>query len=91
MKVNVGVTDKSVRIVVGAALIVLTLMGTIGVWGWIGIVPFATGLLNFCPLYSLLGVNCSGLIKPDTFLGGNITTMKEVFNDKHTTIVYNRL
>jgi hypothetical protein len=34
---------------------------------------------------------CSGLIKPDTFLGGNITTMKEVFNDKHTTIVYNRL
>lgn len=35
--------------------------------------------------------NCSGLIKPDTFLGGNITTMKEVFNDKHTTIVYNRL
>ena len=38
-----------------------------------------------------LGVVCSGLIKPDTFLGGNITTMKEVFNDKHTTIVYNRL
>ena len=57
MKANVGVTDKSVRIVVGAALIVLTLMGTIGVWGWIGIVPLGTGLLNFCPLYSLLGVN----------------------------------
>ena len=51
------------------------------------------------PLYQLYigsrnngsGSKCSGLIKPDTFLGGNITTIKEVFNDKHTTIVYNRL
>lgn len=57
MQENVGVTDKSVRMLVGAMLIVLTLMGTIGVWGWIGIVPFATGLLNFCPLYTLLRVN----------------------------------
>jgi hypothetical protein len=57
MKANVGVTDKSVRIVVGALLIVLTLMGTIGVWGWIGIVPLVTGLMNFCPLYTVMGAN----------------------------------
>ncbi|MDP2379531.1 MAG: DUF2892 domain-containing protein [Pseudohongiella sp.] len=57
MKANVGVADKSVRIVAGAVLIVLTLMGTIGVWGWIGIVPLLTGLMNFCPLYTVLGVN----------------------------------
>ncbi|TFH74966.1 DUF2892 domain-containing protein [Gammaproteobacteria bacterium LSUCC0112] len=57
MKANVGVVDKSVRIVAGALLIALTLMGTIGVWGWIGIVPLVTGLMNFCPLYSVLGVN----------------------------------
>ncbi|PKO45233.1 MAG: hypothetical protein CVU29_08530 [Betaproteobacteria bacterium HGW-Betaproteobacteria-22] len=24
---------------------------------WIGVVPLATGLLNFCGLYALLGVN----------------------------------
>jgi hypothetical protein len=57
MKANVGVADKSVRIVAGAVLIALTLMGTIGVWGWIGLVPLLTGLLNFCPLYTVLGMN----------------------------------
>ncbi len=29
----------------------------IGAWGWIGIVLLATGLLRFCPVYPLLGVN----------------------------------
>lgn len=57
MKTNVGGIDKIARIVVGLLLIVLTLMGTIGVWGWIGIVPLATGLFNFCPVYSLMGIS----------------------------------
>ena len=57
MKTNVGGMDRIARIVVGALLIVLTLMGTIGAWGWIGIVPLATGLLKTCPLYSILGFN----------------------------------
>lgn len=57
MKTNVGGVDKIARIVVGALLILLALTGTIGAWGWIGIVPLATGLFNFCPLYSLIGVN----------------------------------
>jgi O-antigen ligase len=57
MKTNVGGIDKIARIVVGAVLILLALTGTIGAWGWIGIVPLATGLFNFCPLYSLIGVN----------------------------------
>jgi hypothetical protein len=38
-----------------ASLIALTLTGTIGVWGWIGIVPVATAALGFCPLYTVLG------------------------------------
>jgi hypothetical protein len=57
MDINVGMVDKVVRIVVGVILIALTLMGTIGVWGWIGVVPLATGLLGRCPLYALLGTN----------------------------------
>ncbi|MFI8750290.1 DUF2892 domain-containing protein [Vreelandella lionensis] len=57
MKTNVGGIDKIARIAVGLVLIVLTLMGTIGVWGWIGGVPLATGLFNFCPVYSLMGIS----------------------------------
>lgn len=60
MKHNVGSLDRTLRIVLGLVLIGLTLLGQIGVWGWIGVVPLATALLNWCPLYSLLGVNtCS--------------------------------
>lgn len=55
MQKNVGQIDKIVRIAVGLLLIVLALMGTIGWWGWIGIVPIATGLMGSCPAYSLLG------------------------------------
>ena len=57
MKANVGGIDRVLRIVAGLALIALTLAGTIGVWGWIGVVPLATGLFRVCPAYSLIGVN----------------------------------
>jgi len=60
MQVNVGNIDRALRIVAGLVLIALTLTGTIGVWGWIGVVPLATGLFKVCPAYSLIGVNtCS--------------------------------
>jgi len=62
MTSNVGGIDKIARIVIGALLIVLALTGTIGVWGWIGLVPLATGLFNFCPAWKLLGINTR---KPD--------------------------
>ncbi|MGM0704188.1 YgaP family membrane protein [Halomonas faecis] len=57
MKSNVGGIDKIARIAVGIVLILLALTGTIGVWGWIGVVPLATGLFNFCPAYKLFGIN----------------------------------
>ncbi|KAB0584543.1 DUF2892 domain-containing protein [Ideonella dechloratans] len=56
MQANVGGFDRIARILVGLVLIALTLTGTIGVWGWIGIVPLATGALRFCPLYTVLGI-----------------------------------
>ena len=55
MKSNVGGIDRILRIVVGLALIALAATGTIGVWGWIGIVPLATAAMGFCPLYTVLG------------------------------------
>jgi len=56
-KTNVGTIDRVLRIVAGLVLIGLTLMGTIGPWGWIGVVPLATGLLGSCLLYSIVGIN----------------------------------
>lgn len=55
MKANVGGIDRTLRIVLGIVLLGLTLTGTIGVWGWIGVVPLLTGLAGNCPLYSVLG------------------------------------
>ncbi|MCG6505112.1 DUF2892 domain-containing protein [Kingella sp. SNUBH-2017] len=57
MKRNVGTIDRIIRIVLGIALIAGALMGYIGWWGWIGVVPLATGLMSSCLLYSLLGIN----------------------------------
>lgn len=67
MTKNVGQTDKIARIAIGALLIVLALTGTIGAWGWIGVVPLATGLMGSCPVLSLLGMNtCSTETKPQS-------------------------
>lgn len=55
MKSNVGGIDRILRIVAGLVLIALTLTGTIGVWGWIGVVPLLTGVVGFCPVYPILG------------------------------------
>lgn len=63
MKANVGAIDRVVRILLGAALIAMTLMGTIGVWGWIGLVPLLTALVGFCPAYKLLGLSTCPLNK----------------------------
>ena len=57
MKTNEGGLDRILRIVAGLALIGLTLNGNIGVWGWVGVVPLATGALGWCPAYALLGLN----------------------------------
>jgi len=60
MTINEGTLDRTVRIVVGLALIGVAL-GLYGpeytsVWGWIGVLPLATGVVGWCPGYSLLGI-----------------------------------
>lgn len=54
---NVGGIDRSLRILVGLALIALAATGTVGWWGWLGALPLATGLVGWCPPYALLGFN----------------------------------
>lgn len=55
MKTNVGTVDRVLRVAIGVILIALTLTGTIGLWGWIGVVPLLTAAVGSCPLYSVLG------------------------------------
>jgi hypothetical protein len=57
MTKNIGDIERIIRIVGGLVLIALTATGTVGVWGWLGLVPLATGLVGWCPPYSLLGIN----------------------------------
>ncbi len=59
MQCNVGGVDRLLRMVAGVALIVLAIFGLIGSWGYIGIVPLATGIFRFCPAYSLIGFKSS--------------------------------
>jgi hypothetical protein len=57
MKSNVGGIDRILRITVGLVLVGLAATGTVGWWGWLGVVPLATGLVGWCPPYALLGFN----------------------------------
>ncbi len=57
MKTNEGSVDRGLRVVAGLALIALAATGTVGAWGWIGVVPLVTGAVGFCPLYKVLGMN----------------------------------
>ena len=64
MTKNVGGLDKWARIVVGALLVILAVTGTVGVWGYLGIIPLLTGSLNYCPAYSVFGIKTCA-IKPE--------------------------
>jgi hypothetical protein len=57
MKANVGGIDRILRITLGLVLIGLAATGTVGWWGWLGVVPLATGLVGWCPPYAILGLS----------------------------------
>ncbi|MFN7694842.1 MAG: DUF2892 domain-containing protein [Burkholderiales bacterium] len=56
-KTNVGGIDRAMRVSTGLVLIGLAATGTVGVWGFIGIVPLLTGAFGTCPLYSMVGLS----------------------------------
>ena len=57
MKVNEGTIDRTLRVIVGLVLIGLAATGTVGVWGWIGVLPLLTGAFGFCPAYAVFGMS----------------------------------
>lgn len=61
LKTNEGTIDRFLRVTAGIVLIALVFVGPKTPWGWLGILPLATGLLGSCPAYSILGMNTCGL------------------------------
>ena len=57
MQTNEGNWDRIARIAVGLVLIGLAATGTVGWWGWLGVIPLGTSLFRFCPAYTLLGAS----------------------------------
>jgi hypothetical protein len=55
VKKNVGGVDRVVRIIAGTVLVAVVFVGPHTPWGWLGLVPLATGLIGWCPLYGVLG------------------------------------
>ena len=58
---NAGSIDRILRIVVGIAVLAWgaygwSQTGAINYWSLIGIVPLFTGLIGWCPAYTLLGI-----------------------------------
>lgn len=57
MEKNVSTIDQALRIIAGLALISLVFIGPQTPWGWVGIILVATGGMNFCPIYRMLGLS----------------------------------
>ena len=60
LRANEGKVDRLIRVLAGLALIALVFVGPKTAWGWLGLIPLLTGLVGFCPLYRMLGIDtCS--------------------------------
>ncbi|WP_242336935.1 MULTISPECIES: YgaP family membrane protein [Anaeromyxobacter] len=63
---NEGILDRTIRVVVGLALLSLTVAGPRPLIGLIGVIPLLTGLVGFCPLYRLFGLSTCPMPKVST-------------------------
>lgn len=53
---NLANWDRIARLVLGGLLIVLALTGTIGAWGYLGVIFVGTAFVSFCPIYRIFGM-----------------------------------
>lgn len=60
---NEGTLDRALRVILGLILLSLVFIGPQTLWGLIGLVPLATGLMGYCPLYQIIGLNTCSLKK----------------------------
>lgn len=53
---NLASWDRIGRLILGLALIALAATGTVGIWGYLGVIFVGTAAMNFCPLYRVFGL-----------------------------------
>lgn len=63
MKVNEGAVDRTIRVIGGIGILSLAFIGPQTPWAYLGVIPLLTGIVGFCPLYAVLGVNTCGARK----------------------------
>jgi len=57
LALNEGVLDRTIRIVIGAMLVLFAITIRGGGWAYVGLIPLITGTIGYCPLYALLGMS----------------------------------
>jgi hypothetical protein len=60
MNVNLGTTERIIRAIIGLILLSLVVIGPHSWWGLIGLIPLATAIVSFCPVWQVLGINTCG-------------------------------
>lgn len=60
MTMNMGTVDRALRAIIGVVLIALVFVGPQTAWGWIGLIPLATAVIGWCPLYAPFGIRTRG-------------------------------
>ncbi len=69
MKKNIHPVERVLRVVVGLGLASLAFWGPENMWFLLGLIPALTGLVGWCSLYQLLGIDtskCCGTCKCET-------------------------
>ena len=54
---NEGLADRLIRVAVGLVALSLAFVGPQTPWGYLGAIPLLTGIVGYCPLYTLAGIN----------------------------------
>lgn len=57
MKKNIGSIDATIRIILGIILLSLIFVGPKSLWGLIGLIPLIAGIVGYCPIYTIFGIN----------------------------------
>ncbi|GBD99207.1 hypothetical protein BMS3Abin07_01241 [bacterium BMS3Abin07] len=57
MKQNVGNIERAIRILAGIAIVSLAFTGPKSPWAYLGIIPFLTGIIGWCPPYAVFGIS----------------------------------
>jgi len=57
MEQNIHPAERVLRFIIGLFLMSLAFWGPASMWFLLGIIPLLTGLIGWCPLYTMLGIS----------------------------------